>query len=73
MEFNFILMRLTLLTDYNTPIGVVVGGVVDRKKAGESQPYRGTPRLLLAVVDIILDSVIDNVVLFEIIDFAIML
>lgn len=31
-------MRLTLLKDYNTPKGVVVGGVEDRKKAGESQP-----------------------------------
>lgn len=38
MEFNFILMGLTLLTDYHTPIGVVVGDVEDRKKAGESQP-----------------------------------
>ena len=66
-------MRLTLLTDFNTPKGVVVGDVVDRKKAAERQPYRGTPRLLLAMVDIILDSVIDNVVLFKIIDFAIML
>ena len=38
MEFNFILMRLTLLTDYNTPIGVVVGGAVARKKAADRQP-----------------------------------
>lgn len=49
-------MGLTLLTDSNTPIGVVVGDVVARKKAGESQPYRGTPRLYLAMVDAIFYS-----------------
>lgn len=49
-------MGLTLLTDCNTLKGVVVGGVVDRKKAGESQPLRGTPRLYLDVVDVIFNS-----------------
>lgn len=31
-------MRLTSLTDYNTPIGVVAGGAVARKKAADRQP-----------------------------------
>lgn len=56
MEFNFILMRLTLLTDFNTPIGVVVGGAVARKKAAGRQPLRVAPRLYFAVVDCIFNS-----------------
>lgn len=52
-------MGLTLLTDFNTPIGVVAGGVVARKKAGDSQPLRGTPRLYLAMVDAIFNCKID--------------
>lgn len=46
-------MQLTLLTDCTTPKGVVVGGVVARKKAGESQPLRVTSRICNAVVDVI--------------------
>ena len=53
MEFNFIYRRLTLVTFYNTPLGVVVGGVVARKKAGASQPLRVTSRIYDAVVDVI--------------------
>lgn len=49
-------MGLTLLTDSNTPLGVVVGGVVARKKAGESQPLRVTSRICNAVVDVIFNS-----------------
>ena len=49
-------MRLTLLTDFNTPKGVVVGGAVARKKAAEKQPLRVTPRLYLAMVDAIFYS-----------------
>ena len=45
-----------MLTDFNTPKGVVVGGVVARKKAGESQPFRETSRLYFAVVDVIFYS-----------------
>lgn len=56
MEFNFIFRRLTLLTDCSTPLGVVVGGVVARKKAAEKQPLRVAPRLYLAMVDAIFDS-----------------
>jgi hypothetical protein len=56
MEFNFILMRLTLLTDSNTPKGVAVGGVVARKKAAEKQPLRVTSRICNAVVDVIFNS-----------------
>ena len=37
--------------DCHTPIGVVVGGVVARKKAAERQPLRGTSRIFDAVVD----------------------
>ena len=48
-------MGLTLLTDFNTPLGVVVGGVVARKKAGDSQPYRVTSWIFDAVVDEILN------------------
>ena len=48
-------MGLTLLTDFNTPLGVVVGGVVARKKAGASQPLRVTSRIFDAVVDEILN------------------
>ena len=49
-------MGLTLLTDTNTPLGVVVGGAVARKKAGESQPLRATSRICDAVVDVIFNS-----------------
>ena len=49
-------MRLTLLTDYHTPKGVVVGGVVARKKAAEKQPLKVAPWLYLAMVDTILNS-----------------
>lgn len=49
-------MRLTLLTDFNTPKGVVAGGVVARKKAAGRQPLRVTPWLYLAVVDAIFYS-----------------
>lgn len=55
MEFNFIFRRLTLVTFYHTPIGVVVGGVVARKKAAEKQPLRVVPWLNLAMVDAILN------------------
>lgn len=48
-------MGLTLLTDFNTPLGVVVGGVVARKKAGDSQPLKVTSRIFDAVVDEILN------------------
>jgi len=34
----------------------VVGGVVARKKAGGSQPFRETSRLYFAVVDVIFNS-----------------
>lgn len=56
MEFNFIFRRLTLVTFYNTPIGVVVGGAVARKKAAEKQPLKVAPRLYLAMVDAIFNS-----------------
>jgi hypothetical protein len=46
-------MRLTLLTDCNTPKGVVVGVVVARKKAGASQPLRVTSWIYDAMVDVI--------------------
>ena len=49
-------MGLTLLTDFNTPLGVVVGGVVARKKAAEKQPLRVTSRIYDAVVDVIFNS-----------------
>ena len=45
-----------MLTDFITPIGVVVGGVVARKKAGVSQPLRVTSRIYDAVVDVIFYS-----------------
>lgn len=46
-------MGLTLLTDCHTPQGVVVGGVVARKKAGASQPLKVTSRIYDAMVDVI--------------------
>ena len=49
-------MWLTYLTFFNTPKGVAVGGVVARKKAGESQPLRVTSRICDAVVDEIFNS-----------------
>ena len=42
-----------MLTDYNTPKGVVVGGVVARKKAAGRQPLRVTSRIYDAMVDVI--------------------
>lgn len=49
-------MGLTLLTDSNTPLGVVVGGVVASKKAAEKQPLSVASRICNAVVDVIFNS-----------------
>lgn len=49
-------MWLTYLTFSNTPKGVVVGGVVARKKTAERQPLRVTSRICDAVVDEIFNS-----------------
>ena len=62
-----------MLTDFNTPLGVVVGGVVARNKAGESQPLRVTSRICDAVVDVIFNSEINNVVFLEVMLCAIIL
>ena len=45
-----------MLTDYHTPKGVVVGGVVAQKKAAEKQPLKVASRICNAVVDVIFNS-----------------
>ena len=55
-----------MLTDCNTPLGVVVGDAVARKKAADRQPLSVAPRLYFAVVDEIFYSEINNVVFLKI-------